>query len=102
MNNNELIMPISTKIILEINAYKWASIISGWKKRTLILDEYSIHIIKSKSDSNRHNNVTTLSLKSCNILDDDKKKQFIIKTDKRKISMKVNNEEDKYLLIKFH
>lgn len=28
-----------------------------------------------------------------------KKKQFIIKTDKRKISMKVNNEEDKYLFI---
>ena len=41
----------------------------------------------------------TLNLKSCKIIDDDKKKQFIIKTDKRKISMKVNNEEDKYLFI---
>ena len=99
MNNNELRMPISPKIILEINAYKWASIISGWKKRILILDEYSIHIIKSKTDSTRHNNVVTLNLNSCQILDDDKKKQFIIKSDKRKISMKVNNEEDKYLFI---
>ena len=99
MNNNELRMPISPKIILEINAYKWASIISGWKKRILILDEYSIHIIKSKTDSTRHNNVVTLNLNSCQILDDDKKKQFIIKSDKMKISMKVNNEEDKYLFI---
>ncbi len=65
MNNNELRMPISPKIILEINAYKWASIISGWKKRILILDEYSIHIIKSKTDSTRHNNVVTLNLNSC-------------------------------------
>ena len=99
MNNNELRMPISPKILLEINVYKWASIISGWKKRILILDEFSIHIIKSKTDSKRQNNVMTLNLKSCKIIDDDKKKQFIIKTDKRKISMKVNNEEDKYLFI---
>ena len=48
----ELIIPVSPKIILELNAYKWGSIISGWKKRILMLDEYSIHIIKSKTEKN--------------------------------------------------
>ena len=95
----ELIIPVSPKIILELNAYKWGSIISGWKKRILMLDEYSIHIIKSKTDVKRHNNITTLSLKTVKIIDEDKKKQFLIKNDKKKISIKVNNEDDKYLFI---
>ena len=95
----ELIIPVSPKIILELNAYKWGSIISGWKKRILKLDEYSIHIIKSKTDVKRHNNITTLSLKTVKIIDEDKKKQFLIKYDKKKISIKVNNEDDKYLFI---
>lgn len=87
---------------LEINVLKWASMLSGWKKRTLFLDENSVRVIKSKTNLKK-NNIRVFSLLEVKIVDDKKKQnQFLLiaKTRKKKYNFKVEKEEDKQNFIK--
>jgi hypothetical protein len=65
----------------------------------LILDEYYIHIMTLKSTFKKTNKITSISLQDVNIIDDNKKKQFQIITNNKKITIKAENEKDKFLFM---
>ena len=65
----------------------------------LILDEYYIHIMTLKSTFKKTNKITSITLQDVNIIDDNKKKQFQIITNNQKITIKTENEKDKFLFM---
>lgn len=90
---------ISEEPLMELPALKWASIISGWKKRLIILDNTNIKVVKSKTDPKKKNNVINISIINSKIIDEKKKRQFIILFGKKKLNFKVDMEADKYRFI---
>ena len=96
---NEINKNIESNILIEIPVLKWGNFIKGWKKIMLILDEYYIHIMTLKSTFKKTNKITSISLQDVNIIDDNKKKQFQIITNNKKITIKAENEKDKFLFM---
>ena len=96
---NETNKNIESNILIEIPVLKWGNFIKGWKKIMLILDEYYIHIMTLKSTFKKTNKITSISLQDVNIIDDNKKKQFQIITNNKKITIKAENEKDKFLFM---
>ena len=90
---------ISEEPLMELPALKWASIISGWKKRLIILDNTNIKVVKSKTDPKKKNNVINITIINSKIIDEKKKRQFIILFGKKKLNFKVDMEADKYRFI---
>ena len=96
---NEIDKNNESNILIEIPVLKWGNFIKGWKKIMLILDEYYIHIMTLKSTFKKTNKITSITLQDVNIIDDNKKKQFQIITNNQKITIKTENEKDKYLFM---
>ena len=96
---NEIDKNIESNILIEIPVLKWGNFIKGWKKIMLILDEYYIHIRTLKSTFKKTNKTISISLQDVNIIDDNKKKHFQIITNDKKITIKTENEKDKYLFM---
>ena len=96
---NEIDKNNESNILIEIPVLKWGNFIKGWKKIMLILDEYYIHIRTLKSTFKKTNKTISISLQDVNIIDDNKKKHFQIITNDKKITIKTENEKDKYLFM---
>ena len=96
---NEINKNIESNVLIKIPVLKWGNFIKGWKKIMLILDEYYIHIMTLKSTFKKTNKITSISLQDVNIIDDNKKKQFQIITNNKKITIKAENEKDKFLFM---
>ena len=81
--------------IIEITALKWASVMSGWKRRYICLYKDSLSIVKSKVDRKRKNNVISIPLSKLAVVHEEKKaNHFSILYDKKKIYFKVEKEEE--------
>ena len=81
--------------IIEITALKWASVMSGWKRRYICLYKNSLSIVKSKVDRKRKNNVISIPLSKLTVVHEEKKaNHFSILYDKKKIYFKVEKEEE--------
>ena len=96
---NEINKNIESNVLIKIPVLKWGNFIKGWKKIMLILDEYYIHIMTLKSTFKKTNKITSITLQDVNIIDDNKKKQFQIITNNQKITIKTENEKDKFLFM---
>ena len=96
---NEINKNIESNVLIKIPVLKLGNFIKGWKKIMLILDEYYIHIMTLKSTFKKTNKITSITLQDVNIIDDNKKKQFQIITNNQKITIKTENEKDKFLFM---
>ena len=90
---------LTNEKLMEISVMKWASFISGWKKRIILVERETIQIIKSKTDLKRKNNIKSISILNSKVIDENKKRQFIIEFEKKKLNFKADMEEDKYKFI---
>ena len=90
---------LTNEPLMEISVMKWASFISGWKKRIILVERETIQIIKSKTDLKRKNNIKSISILNSKVIDENKKRQFIIEFEKKKLNFKADMEEDKYKFI---
>jgi hypothetical protein len=71
--------------------FKWLNFIKGWKARFVILDANFLKISKKKGDEKQE----IIDLKEAKIVDEKKKKYFLIETSKKKLYFKTENEEYK-------
>ena len=76
--------------------FKWLSFIKGWKPRFLVLEGKTLKISKKKDDE-KH---SIIDLNEAKIIDEKKKKYFLIETTKKKLYLKTENEEQKLSWIK--
>ena len=78
---------------MEGYVYKWVNFMKGWKPRYIILDEKTNTLLYSKHKTDK--NIKMVSLKTARIIDEKKKKYFVIEKDNSKFFLRTNTEEEK-------
>jgi hypothetical protein len=79
---------------MEGYVFKWLNFLKGWKPRYLVVESHTIYISNKKDDNN---NKEKIELTSAKIIDEKKKKNFLIETPHNKFYFKTNTENEKIM-----